>query len=85
MTELITNAVKYAFPEPKSGTIQVSARRADPTQVKLSIRDDGVGMSSGSREGSLGYGIVRQLVAQIDGEITVQAEAGVTVTVIFPV
>ena len=70
LTELITNAVKYAFPTPRSGTIHVRARRSQPGWVELTVRDDGIGMSS-LREGSLGYGLVRSLVQQIGGEIDV--------------
>jgi PAS domain S-box-containing protein len=83
LTELITNAVKYAFPAPRSGTILVQARRSQPGWIELVVRDDGIGMSS-LREGSLGYGLVRSLVQQIRGEIDVRSDAGVTVTLSFP-
>jgi PAS domain S-box-containing protein len=83
LTELITNAVKYAFPAPRSGTILVQARRSQPGWAELVVRDDGIGMSS-LREGSLGYGLVRSLVQQIRGEIDVRSDAGLTVTILFP-
>ena len=83
LTELITNAVKYAFPTPRSGTILVRARRSQPGWVELTVRDDGIGMSS-LREGSLGYGLVRSLVQQIRGEIDVRNDAGLVVTISFP-
>jgi PAS domain S-box-containing protein len=83
LTELITNAVKYAFPAPRSGTILVQARRSRPGWVELVVRDDGIGMSS-LREGSLGYGLVRSLVQQIRGEIDIRNEAGLVVTLSFP-
>jgi PAS domain S-box-containing protein len=83
LTELITNAVKYAFPAPRSGTILAQARRSQPGWVELTVRDDGVGMSS-LREGSLGYGLVRSLVQQIRGEIDVRNDAGLVVTISFP-
>ena len=83
LTELITNAVKYAFPAPRSGTILVRARRSQPGWIELVVRDDGIGMSS-LREGSLGYGLVRSLVQQIRGEIDVRSDAGLTVTISFP-
>ena len=75
LTELITNAVKYAFPTPRPGTVLVRARRSQPGWVELTVRDDGIGMSS-LREGSLGYGLVRSLVQQIRGEIDVRNDAG---------
>jgi PAS domain S-box-containing protein len=83
LTELVTNAVKYAFPAPRSGTILVQARRSQPGWVELVVRDDGIGMSS-LREGSLGYGLVRSLVQQIRGEINIRNEAGLVVTLSFP-
>ncbi|KFG70905.1 histidine kinase dimerization/phosphoacceptor domain -containing protein [Microvirga sp. BSC39] len=83
LTELITNAVKYAFPAPRTGTILVQARRSQPGWIELAVRDDGIGMSS-LREGSLGYGLVRSLVQQIRGEIDVLSEGGLTVTISFP-
>ncbi len=85
LTELITNAVKYAFPVPRSGTILAQVHRRQPELVEVVIRDDGVGMSR-LREGSLGYGLVRSLVEQIRGEIDTRSEsdAGLTVTIGFP-
>jgi len=82
LTELITNAVKYAFPNERSGMILVQARRSGPGGVEIVVRDNGVGMTN-YREGSLGYGLVRSLVKQIGGELEVQGDAGVTVTISF--
>jgi len=83
ITELVTNAVKYAFPPPRSGTILAETRIGEPGRVEVSIRDDGIGMAS-FREGSLGYGLVRSLVEQIHGTIAVQSDPGLAVTISFP-
>jgi two-component sensor histidine kinase len=83
LTELITNAVKYAFPAPRSGTILVQGRRSQPGWIELVVRDDGIGLSS-LREGSLGYGLVRSLIQQIRGEIDIRNDAGLMVTISFP-
>ncbi|WP_437871869.1 sensor histidine kinase [Methylorubrum extorquens] len=83
LTELVTNAVKYAFPSPRSGTIRAQVRRTQPGRIELVIQDNGVGMA-GVREGSLGYGLVRSLVQQIAGDIDIRNDAGVTVTISFP-
>jgi PAS domain S-box-containing protein len=82
-TELITNAVKYAFPAPDCGTIAVRACRASPDEVELVISDDGKGMSD-PREGSLGYSLVDALVRQIHGEMEISGESGVAVSIRFP-
>lgn len=82
VTELVTNALKYAFPEARDGTVLVQAQWA-AGQVEIQVRDDGVGMGD-LREGSLGYGLVRSLVKQIAGEITIERNRGVAVRIIFP-
>ncbi|WP_394802004.1 ATP-binding protein [Rhizobium halophilum] len=82
LTELITNAVKYAFPDDRSGTIVVQAKRSGPGRVEIIVRDNGIGMKN-YREGSLGYGLIRSLVKQIGGELEIQGDAGVTVTIAF--
>ncbi|MEA2841458.1 MAG: hypothetical protein QOF41_2788 [Methylobacteriaceae bacterium] len=81
--DLITNAVKYAFPAPKSGTILAQARRSQAGFVELIIEDDGIGMSH-PREGSLGYGLLRSLVLKLRGEIDIRSESGLKVTIVFP-
>jgi PAS domain S-box-containing protein len=83
LTELVTNAVKYAFPTPRSGTIFAQARRGGPGRIEVTIRDDGIGMAS-FREGSLGYGLVRSLVEQINGTIAATSDPGLAVTISFP-
>jgi len=82
-TELITNAVKYAFPPPACGMIAVRAWRSDPGRVELEIKDDGKGMTD-PREGSLGYSLVHALVRQIKGTLSVQSTSGVTARIVFP-
>jgi len=83
MTELITNAVKYAFPAPRSGAIVAQAKR-NGDRVELVIADNGVGMTN-FREGSLGFNLVRTLVQQMRGELDIRSDDGVTVTISFPV
>jgi PAS domain S-box-containing protein len=81
-TELITNAVKYAFPPPARGTIAVKARRLADSQIEFSVQDDGVGMSA-ARDGSLGYSLVETLVKKVRGVMRVEEAPGVTATITF--
>ncbi|HEY8617752.1 histidine kinase dimerization/phosphoacceptor domain -containing protein [Phenylobacterium sp.] len=82
LTELITNALKYAFPDGRAGLVLAQAQRTGAGQVELLVRDDGVGMGQ-LREGSLGYGLVRSLVTQIGGVLTIETAPGVTVRITF--
>ena len=68
--ELVTNAVKHAFPAGRAGTITVTLKRAADGVPILSVVDDGVGIASEQQpgEGGLGSVIVRQLATQFGGE-----------------
>lgn len=68
-TELVMNSLKHAFP---SGEGQITVTyESGPTEWKLSIGDDGIGLSAtdmANREG-LGTSIVESLASQLEGRI----------------
>jgi len=45
--ELVSNAMKYAFPDDHTGTIRVSLRMRDDVAIELLIADDGIGLPAG--------------------------------------
>lgn len=66
--ELVTNAVKHAFPGERSGTITVTFRRDSTGVPVLTVEDDGVGLLEGhASDSGLGSVIVRQLATQFGG------------------
>ncbi|WP_297585163.1 CHASE3 domain-containing protein [Devosia sp.] len=81
--ELVTNALKHAFPDKTKGEIVVSLKRdADQVPV-LEVADDGVGLSAeaGEEDGGLGSVIVRQLAGQFGGQPAYESTAGKGLTV----
>lgn len=73
VTELVTNAIKYAFPEQRSGTIRLCLERNGDTIV-LTVADDGIGLPDDfdpARRTSLGMKIVTALVRQVRGKVTI--------------
>jgi two-component sensor histidine kinase len=91
VNELATNAIKYAFPDGRPGTIRVDFRSADAGCV-LEVSDDGVGFGSAPiaptrrpEGGSLGLFLVRSLTTQLRGTLTAESspEAGSRFTVVF--
>jgi two-component sensor histidine kinase len=72
VTELVINALKYAFPDGRHGTITVDYNFHGPNWV-LCVTDDGVGMPPVDTEapGGLGTGIVQALARQLNASIEV--------------
>ena len=71
LNELISNALKHAFPESGGGTIQLSLS-LEGNEVRLRVGDDGVGMPEGfdiEADANLGLQLVSTLVDQLDGSL----------------
>ncbi len=75
VNELVTNALKHAFPGGRTGTIRVRLVPDDgKDQLRLEVCDDGVGLPpnlEARRDQSLGLRLVSDLARQIDGEFRV--------------
>lgn len=88
VNELVSNAVKYAFPDTLAGNIRVRLTRRDADNVLISVRDDGIGLPAdfdiGKSKG-LGMRIVAALAKQLRGGITRQADvAGTEFALLVP-
>ena len=86
--ELVTNALKHAFPDGRSGRILVRLKRNDAGVPTLCVIDDGVGVRDETQlgEGGLGSVIVKQLAHQFGGVPAYQRRpvGGLEVTVPLP-
>jgi two-component system, sensor histidine kinase PdtaS len=79
--ELVTNALKHAFPGNATGRIRVEARSADG-EIVLTVADNGPGTRKvESGESGFGLTLVRQLVRQLGGKIEAVHDDGTRVTV----
>ncbi len=69
VNELVTNAIKHAFPKAAAGTIVVGLA-LDGDQLLLTVKDDGVGVSDEALPGAgLGMRIVEGLTSQLGGAL----------------
>jgi PAS domain S-box-containing protein len=83
--ELLTNVFKYAFPNGGSGAATVSLT-ADGPEVKLGVSDNGVGLPESfdpRNSSSFGWQLIRNLTAQVGGEVSVERSSGTRVLISF--
>jgi PAS domain S-box-containing protein len=85
--EMITNSLKYAFEGRDSGRIRIRmARAASPREFLFGYSDDGIGLPEGfDRSGrrSLGTTFIDSLARQLDGELSVRSEGGLSYELLF--
>lgn len=86
--EIITNAIKHAFPKGRSGTITVTAKRSDNNHLHLIIADNGIGLPEDIdilATSSFGTGIIIAglVKMQLKGEIEVERDRGTTYHIRF--
>ncbi|SAK46953.1 histidine kinase, dimerization/phosphoacceptor [Caballeronia calidae] len=78
LNELISNALKHAFPIGRRGTVVATL---DEHAELLSVSDDGVGLGGGPAKVTLGMQLVHLLAEQIGAQVRVESERGTRVTV----
>jgi two-component sensor histidine kinase len=85
ISEIVTNSLKYAFPNRKEGEIRVSLLAHDD-YYKLTIMDNGIGLPNNFKideTETLGLQLVKSLVNQIDGEIELDRNHGTKYKITF--
>jgi two-component sensor histidine kinase/sensor domain CHASE-containing protein len=86
LSELITNALKYAFPNGKPGEISIELRAIGDEQYTIIVRDNGVGFPEDldiHQATSLGLQLVTGLTKQLDGTVEVRRERGTIFEITF--
>jgi two-component sensor histidine kinase len=83
--ELISNALKHAFPDGRTGSIQVSLRRRLSADVELSVVDDGVGMTGRDQNrGGIGMMLIHSLAGQIEATVEFSGPPSCTARITIP-
>ena len=86
INELVSNALKYAFPNEMKGTLGISLKKTGEGNYELAVKDTGVGLPEDfdiQKVTSLGLMIVDSLVSQINGALEVSGKDGAEFRIIF--
>jgi len=79
VNELITNAIKYAFPDGREGSIRIAFYKDSKEGYVLEVADDGIGLPGDFtvyQTESLGMQLVTSLVKQLNGSLEVSGSRG---------
>ncbi|MCK9632249.1 MAG: PAS domain S-box protein [Methanoregula sp.] len=86
VNEILSNAFKHAFKGREHGSLKVSTTLAGD-DIRIIVRDDGVGIPKDMdvyQTTSLGLKLIRNLVMQLNGSVTITGDHGTEVTVNIP-
>lgn len=91
INELVSNAIKYAFPDERPGRIKVEMHPEPGGHVFLSVSDDGIGLPGSldvAKTESLGLKLVSILTSQLRGVLEVSPrtapDSGALFRISFP-
>ena len=79
INELVSNALKYAFPNKSHGTIYITLHFDGDAHYTLTVRDDGIGLPPNleiKNVNSLGLKLVEVLAKQLEGTLQVNSRFG---------
>lgn len=88
INELVSNAMKHAFPDNRRGEILICFTIDEKRWISLTVADTGVGIPSWidyENTHTLGLQLVNTLVRQLRGRMTARVEqTGTIISIIFP-
>ncbi|MEI6178527.1 MAG: sensor histidine kinase, partial [Verrucomicrobiota bacterium] len=88
VSELVSNAIKHAFPDLRKGTIIMELVVESPDSIILCVSDDGIGLPEHmqiEQVRSVGLTLVKALARQLGGAMTIQREYGTRFEIRFPI
>jgi two-component system, sensor histidine kinase PdtaS len=86
VNEVLSNALKYAFPGGKPGEVQIDLGREASGKVHLLIADNGIGLPCGcdwQTSPTLGLRLVRTLARQIEANMQITSGNGTVFSIKF--
>lgn len=84
LNELLSNALKHAFPEEKEGKIEVNFKKVEDALL-LQVKDDGVGMSStkpDKNKNSFGMKLIEAFSQKLNASVEIIEQKGTEVNIL---
>lgn len=85
VNELVSNALKYAFPNDATGEIVIGLKQVE-NSIELRVEDNGIGLPDGfdpDLTNTLGLQLVVTLIDQIDGKMEINSDSGTKYLITF--
>ena len=84
VNELVTNSLKYAFPNNQKGVIKIGLKK-EHSQLFLKVSDNGIGKSDKEEYIGTGFGtkLIQLLTRQLEGKMNLDIENGTMVSFEF--
>lgn len=87
VNELVTNALKHAFPKDSKGRIDLFFRKTNDNTIRLEVADNGVGIheivQKKEKRGGFGIKLVSLLIQQLDAKMNRISDNGTSVRIEF--
>nr|WP_280531059.1 sensor histidine kinase [Shinella yambaruensis] len=80
VNELLTNILKYAFPDGRAGRISIVLTAIGGRRARLTVHDDGIGFDPQAVKQGMGSRLIRGVVNQLNGTHTFDGSNGTTFT-----
>lgn len=87
VNELVTNAIKYAYPDGKAGVVKVTLKHLNTGEMELTVSDNGVGIPPGydiRKDGKMGLKTVFAIAeSQLRGNLQFENKGGIAYKLSF--
>ena len=87
VNELVTNALKHAFPKDSKGRIDLFFRKTNDNTIRLEVADNGVGIheivQKKEKRGGFGIKLISLLIQQLDAKMNRISDNGTSVRIEF--
>ncbi len=83
VNELLTNALKYAFPNGQSGKVKIQLESTGDNYLRLEVADNGIGKMTQTKGTGFGSQLIALLTQQLGGTLQEELKNGTVVRLEF--